>query len=400
MPKLLILGAGYGGLAVAQKLDSLTGGRGTWQTTLVDQHDYHLVQIRVHEVAANSIPATKVKIPFEELLRHSNINFTQAYVTKIDPQAKQVETSTGVFSYDKLVISLGSETTFRNIPGLQENAFPMKTLADAVNFRNAIIRAFKLATAEGQAPLQTDDPRLTFIIGGAGLTGTELAAELRDFCQDAVKRYRAAAGKWKIFLLDGADRILLQLTPTNSEYVRADLSRKGISILTKAFVDHVEPGVLYLKDGRSLKGAVICWAGGIKAPAILAESGFEVGKEGRLEVDQYLRCKQFPDVYALGDIALIADSRNNHLIPQTGQYAENQGDYLGEAFYDLARGFQAQPYRPFSLGVAVSLGRSEALALSGPLKLVGIPGRLAKNVSYDKYEWSIRTKASFLKDLA
>lgn len=396
MPKLLILGAGYGGLAVAQKLDTLTHGQGRWEITLADQRDYHLIQVRVHEVAANTIPAARVKVPFGEVLEGRHVKLVQAQIQKIKPEAKQVETSAGTLSYDRLVIALGSETAFRNVPGLQDYAFPMKSLEDAVNFRKAVIQAFKVATAEGQSPLKVADPRLTFIIGGAGLTGTELAAEMLDFCHDIVKRYPMAAGKWKVILLDAADRILPQLSPSYSAYVRDELTVKGVTVFTSAFIERAEPGTLTLKDGRVLKGAVLCWAGGIKAPAILAESGFEVSKDGRIPVDRLLRSKQYPDVYAIGDNALIPDARNGKSVPQTGQYAEKQGDYLAQAFYDQERGFKTQPYAPFSLGVAISLGRREALTLSGPLRLTGVPGRLAKDVSYENYEWTIRSKSRLL----
>jgi len=396
MPKLLILGAGYGGLAVAQKLDSLTGGRTNWDITLVDQRDYHLIQVRVHEVAANTIPAGRVQVPFGELLQNRRVKLVKASVQKIVPTTKQVETSVGILAYDRLVIALGSETAYRDIPGLRENAFPMKALEDATNFRTAVIKAFKTATATDQPQLTVADSRLTFVIGGAGLTGTELAAEMVDFCHDIIKRYPAGAGKWKVILLDAADRILPQLAPDYSQYVRDELTRKGITVLTKAFIDHAEPGTLFLKDGRVLKGAVLCWAGGIKAPSILKESSFETGKDGRIEVDRYLRSKQFPDVYALGDNAIIPDVRNGKSVPQTGQYAEKQGDYLGQLFYDQERSYRQSPYLPFSLGIAVSLGRREALTLSGPLRLTGIPGRLAKDVSYENYEWSIRSKGRLL----
>src|SRR5690348_16981284 len=113
MKKLLILGAGYGGLAVAQKLENLSRGKSQWQVTLIEQRDYHLIQVRVHEVAANTIPAERVKIPFSELLDGRTARLVQASVEKIDPKAKKVQTSAGEFEYDRLVIALGSETAYR-----------------------------------------------------------------------------------------------------------------------------------------------------------------------------------------------------------------------------------------------------------------------------------------------
>jgi NADH dehydrogenase len=398
MKKLLILGAGYGGLRVAQKLDSLARGRSQWEVTLVDQRDYHLIQVRIHEVAANSIPADKVKIPLSELLEGRNVKFVQARIEKIDPQTKTVQTSAGVLSYDRLVIALGSETAYRNIPGLQEHTFAMKSLEDARAYRRAVIDAFKEAANPDGPALKLPDERLTFIVGGAGLTGTELAAEMVDFCQDLVKHFPSTRRAYKIILLDAANQILPQLDREYGDYVRGELVHKGVTVITGAFIEKVELGTIYLKGGKVLTGKVICWAGGIKAPAILQESGFEVTKDGRIVVDAYLRSKQYPEVYVIGDNALIPDRRSSSgaSVPQTGQYAERQGEYVAEALWDEERNLRPHRYLPFTLGTAISLGRTEALTLSGPLRLTGIPGRLAKNVSYDNYEWTIRARPRLL----
>lgn len=396
MKKLLILGGGYGGLAVAQKLDTLSHGKSQWEVTMVDQNDYHLIQVRVHEVAANTIPAERVKYSMRELLEGRNVTFVQARIEKLDLQNRVVYTSAGVLDYNRLVIALGSETAYRSIPGLQEHSFAMKTLEDAVVYRRAVIQAFKAATQPDEPPLATPDERLTFIIGGGGLTGVELAGEMMDFCQDLLKRFPSARKAYRVILLEATEQILPQLDPEYGDYVRGELRHRGVTVLTNAPIERVEPHTVYLKGGKMLKGKIICWAGGVKGPDILRESGFEVTPDGRIEVDAFLRSKQFPDVYAVGDNAYIPDRRNGKSIPQTGQYAERQGDYVAENLWDEERGLRPRRYLPFSLGYAISIGRDEALTISGPIRLTGIPGRIAKNVSYDNYEWNIRWKPRVL----
>ena len=110
----------------------------------------------------------------------------------------------------------------------------------------------------------------------------------------------------------------------------------------------------------------------------------------------YLRTKQFPEVYVLGDASAVPDSRTGGVVPWTGQYAEREGHFLAQSLWDEERGIRPRAYLPFSLGTAISLGRNEALTISGPIKLTGLPGRLAKNVSYDNYEWNIRYKPRIL----
>jgi NADH:ubiquinone reductase (H+-translocating) len=395
MPKLLILGGGYGGLAVAQTLDAVSRGRSNWEVTMLDRRDFHLIQVRVHEVAANTIPADRVRIPFKELLAGRNVKFVQTEIQAINPQNNTVQTTGGELGYDRLVIGLGSTTAWRNIAGMPEHSYPMKDLEDAMRYRKAVIAAFKQVAADRENA-KVPDERLTFVIGGGGLTGTELAGEMIDFCRDLTNHYKLPERAYRIILLEAAEHILPQLNAGYSEYARNELRARGVTIATKAFIEKVEEGAVYLKDGRVVKGRVICWAGGIEAPRIIAESGFEVTRDGRIPTDEFLRSRQFPNVYALGDSAAIPDTRSGGTVPLTGQYAERQGHYLGEALWDEERGLRPHMYQPFSLGTAVSLGRNEALTITGPIKLTGIPGRLAKNVSYDNYEWNIRYKPRIL----
>ncbi|MBN9391491.1 MAG: NAD(P)/FAD-dependent oxidoreductase [Chloroflexi bacterium] len=397
MPKLLILGGGYGGLAVAQRLDAVSRGRTEWEITLIDRRDFHLLQVRVHEVAANTIPVEKVSIPFKELLDGRKIKFVQASIDKILPNEKQVETSAGTFDYDRLVVALGSETRYPPIPGLREHAYPMKDLDDAIKFRKAVIECFRSATDPNQPPLKPVDERLTFIIGGGGLTGSELAGEMVDFCSDLAERAGLPQNCFRVVLLEGADHLLPTLDRQYGDYVRNELRQHGVLVATNAMIERVEKGTVHLKGGKVVRGNIMCWAGGIQAASVLKESGFEQLSDGRIAVDEFLRSKEYPEVYVLGDAASIKDKRTGHTVPWTAQYAERQGHYLAENLWDEERGLKARPYLPFSLGTAISIGRNEALTISGPLKLTGVPGRLAKNISYDNYEWNIRYKPRILK---
>ncbi|MDB5082023.1 MAG: hypothetical protein JWP00_3947 [Chloroflexi bacterium] len=397
MPKLLILGGGYAGLAVAQRLDAISRGRTGWEITLVDQRDFHLLQVRVHEVAANTIPVEKVSIPFNELLDGRKVKFVQAQIQEILPLEKKVLTSAGPLEYDRLVVALGSETRYPPIPGLREHTFPMKDLDDAIRFRKAVIESFKAVTDPSQPPLKAVDERLTFIIGGGGLTGSELAGEMVDFCSDLARRAGLPQNCFRIVLLEAAEHLLPTLDRQYGEYVRGELRSHGVLVATGAMIERVEDGVVYLKGGKIVRGKIICWAGGIQAASVLGRSGFAHLADGRISVDEYLRSKEYPEVYVLGDAASINDKRTGRPVPWTAQYAERQGHYLADNLWDEERSLRTRPYLPFSLGTAISIGRNEALTISGPLKLTGVPGRLAKNISYDNYEWNIRYKPRILK---
>ncbi|NWJ47706.1 MAG: NAD(P)/FAD-dependent oxidoreductase [Chloroflexi bacterium] len=397
MKKLLILGAGYGGLPLAQSLADLQRSHAQWEITLIDQRDYHLIQVRVHEVAANSIPADKVKIPISELIEGRNVTFVQALVLNIDPVGKKVTTSKGTFDFDRLVLALGSVTSFNGIPGMCEYAIPMKYLEDAITFRSSVITAFR----ESDALLKTEkfvknDPRLTFVIIGAGLTGTELAAEMVDFCEDLLMRYPALRPYYRIVLIHRSDYLLTQLPRINGEYAKKELRQKGVAILTNSPVTKVEPGKVILQNGKNVRGAVICWSGGVEGPALLKESGFDTTKDLRIPTNPYLCTEQFPYIYAIGDLAFIKNPSTGKPIPQLGQFAERQGHYLAECFKAEMDEVSFEPYKLISLGISISLGRHEAVTLSGPVRLTGLPGRIAKDMSYSKHEFEIRSKPPVL----
>jgi NADH dehydrogenase len=390
MRRLVILGAGYGGLALAKKLDSLSQGRAKWDITLVDQRDYHLIQVRVHEVAANSIPASQAKIPLSELLRHHKLRFTQAKVQKIDPVAKEVHTTVGPIEYDRLVVALGSVPDYHGILGMKEYSYPLKSLEDALAYRKAVVGAFREATAPEAEPLRKNDPRLTFAIIGGGLTGTELAGEMVDFCNDLCTRFPTALPAYRVVLVELTPHLLPELGPENGDYAKEELRQKNVAVLTNSSVVGVEPGHIHLGSGKAIHSNVICWAGGVHAPPLIKESGFNTTRDGRISVNAQLRSEQFEEVYALGDSAFIHDSRNGKQVPQTGQYAESQASYLADCFAKERSGQEPEPYVPFSMGISVSLGRQEALSLSGPLRLTGIPGRVVKDLSYTKHELGVR----------
>ena len=392
MPRLVILGAGYGGLAVAQKIDELMRGSNDWDVTLVDRRDYHLIQIRVHEVAANSLAPERVQYPLSDLLIGTRTRFVQADIQKIDPYAREVHTSTEVLPYDSLVIAIGSETAYYGVPGLKENSFAMKSLDDAVAYRKSVLRAFRTVMAD-PAGAEQPDPRTTFVIGGGGLTGVELAAEMVNFCQDVESRYPRARALWRVVLLEGQSRILPQLSEEESQYALDKLTQLGVEVHTNAMIERLEPGVVHLKGHKKVRAGVVAWAGGLRAPDMLKEAGFETAQGGRIPVDPYLRTSQFPNVYVIGDSAIINDGRTGKFVGWTAQYAERQGHYVARVLLDAERGISPVPYEPFSLGTAISFGRNEALTITGPLRLTGWAGRLAKNASYEKYELGIRMRA-------
>ncbi|MEI6042960.1 MAG: NAD(P)/FAD-dependent oxidoreductase [Chloroflexota bacterium] len=386
MRRLVILGAGYGGLTLAKKLDS-GSSQNKWDITLIDQRDYHLIQVRIHEVAANSIPASQAKIPLSDLLKHHKVQLIQAKITKIDPVRKGIHTSVGPLKYDRLVVALGSVADHRGIPGMKEHTYSLKDLEDAVAYRKAVVRAFREATAPEAEPLRKNDPRLTFAILGGGLTGTELAGEMVDFCKDLATKFPAARNAYRIVLAELTHHLLPELGPEVGDYAKEELRAKNVAVLTNTTVMEVEPGHIHLSSGKAINSNVICWTGGVHAPPLINESGFKTTKDGRIPVDAYLRAEDFEEVYALGDSASIHDSRNDKQVPLTGQYAELQAGYLAECF---SKERPPEPYAPFSMGISVSLGRQEAVSLSGPLRLTGVPGRVVKDLSYTKHELGVR----------
>lgn len=376
--KTIILGAGYAGLAAATALKP----HPRLDVTLIDRYAQHQYVTRLHELAANG---TRVSTETEPLLAGTGVKFRQASVRGVDLDARTVELEGGErLSYDQLVVAVGSTTNFYGIPGLQEHAMELKTVADA----NALNEYLLAAMAPGASGVRD------IVVGGAGLTGVELVTELAH-------RIRALATQngtepLGLHLVEAGPRIL----PVIEESLRREalqvMENYGINVLLNHKITGAGAGSVNVEgpDGpKELPSGVTVWTGGIKALELLRGERLEKGPMGRAVTDYTLRLPAYPEVFVVGDMGLTKDPRTDKLVPTTAQHAWQQGDSVAANLLRLADGEEPQPFYPYTLGEMVSLGGKLAVgwvALPGKMRLAitGVGAYVAKKGS----EWRWRQR--------
>jgi NADH dehydrogenase len=390
--KILILGAGYAGLRAALDLDQLMRGRSEVSITLVDQHPYHQLVQMLHLTASAGQHSREAIYDLKRLLAGRAITFVEGRATRIDAAARCVVLAEGAaLPYDKLIIALGAETAYHDVPGAREHTLPLRTYPEAIRLRDHLIDQFIAAG-------KTSDPQerrilLTTAIVGAGYTGGQFAGELAAWANDLCEQAGAPRGEARIALLEQADRLFPRFGEWASKAALARLDQLGVSVYLNTSVTAVEPRLLRVNDGRVLRAATIVWAAGIQGPAILADSGLPVDKNGRVKVDRYLRVEDQAAIFALGDCAVIPDPASGvtATVPTTASYAMRQGSYIATSIAAEIAGEAPRAYEPLHLGELVSLGPDYALGNPLGVPVTGYPALLLKKGVEQYYRATIES---------
>ena len=386
MPRdIVVLWAGYSGINCVVRLNKLLKKNPDYQIHLVDRNPYHLLETRLHEAAARQ---AEITIPIAAIIHKRNIVFHLAEVLKITLNEKKVVTLDKNISYDYLVIALGSKTNFYDIPGLKEYAFQLKTFEDTYKIRDNLKRAF--AKAKSETNPEERKKLLTIVIGGGGLTGVELAAEIAELVGELSHKWEIPPEGPQIYLIEAGETILPAVEKKIIDKAQENLIQKKVKILTSTKVIKMEPGAVHIEPGGKIPTYTLIWTGGIRISSILKASGLEVGPLGRIKVNQFLEVENFPNVYAVGDNALAVNPKTGKYVPCAAQFALQQGRLVANNIYAKINGKPQKPYRQKVLGEVISLGRHLTLgwlALPGNKKLsfFGFLANLLKRMVAEKH---------------
>jgi NADH dehydrogenase len=388
--------------------------------TLVNRTNYFLFSPLLHEVASSSLGAHHVVEAIRELLEKRAVHFIQAHVTAVDLEKRIVTTDQHPLPYDTLVIATGAETNFYGIPGAQERCLDLKTLHDAVTIRHRVIDVFEQAAQATDAA--TRKRLLSFAIVGGGPTGVEMAGELIDLFTETLARFYAhdiRAKDIRLSLLTADPELLMMFSPALRHRARQVLERRGVHISPKMVAKEITAEGIYCTDDTLIPAGTVVWAAGVKPRIPVLVPDAPRGRGGRLLVDPFFRvhksappASQDPtreasdadlhthssqdvwgNVFALGDAAGFIDT-NGTPLPMLAQVAVRQASALSE---NILRSLHKQPLCAFtyhSRGQLVSLGRFQALAQIGPLRLSGpIAWLLWRNTYFWNFpSWNKRMK--------
>ncbi len=374
--KVLVIGGGFGGVFAAKALEKQ--GRGKLDVELVNANNYFVFQPLLPEVAASTIHSADAVVPLRQLLRR--VQMRQAEVMGIDFAAKKVIVVQGTrripidLYYDELVIALGTGVDLKRFPGLPEHALTMKDLADAHRLRTHVIGCLETADV-------TDDPEikrqlLTFITVGAGFSGVETIAEVRELVRRALKYYpNIKEEEIRFYLIEYAPRILPTFPADLAAYATRRLEMHGIQVLTGVGTKSATGSAVELTDGRIIPTSTIVATIGNGPHPLVASLGLDM-KWARIKTDRFMRVPGQDGVWALGDAALIPlveDPDDDPLLyaTQTAQFAVREGRQLAANIIAKLDGKELKPFAYTSKGSLASLGMSKAVADVYGVKLSG-----------------------------
>ncbi|MFD0318288.1 NAD(P)/FAD-dependent oxidoreductase [Streptomyces flavalbus] len=372
-PRIVIVGAGFAGYRTARELSRMA--RGKAEITLLNPTDYFLYLPLLPQVAAGILEPRRVTVSLSGTLPRVRLVLGEADALDLDARTVRYtgpEGDTGTLEYDRLVLAAGSVNKLLPIPGVAEHAHGFRGLPEALYLRDHVTRQVELAAA-------ADDPescaaRCTFVVVGAGYTGTEVAAHGQLFTDAQVRKHPLREGmrpRW--MLLDIAERVMPEMDERLSRTADRVLRERGVDVRMGTSVKEATPTGVLLTDGEFVDTHTLVWCVGVR-PDPLAESLGLPMERGRLLVDPYLQVPGRPEVFACGDAAAVPDLENpGQFTPMTAQHAWRHGKTCAHNVAASLGVGERKPYRHGDLGFVVDLGGAKAAAnpfgvpLSGPL---------------------------------
>nr|WP_041695003.1 NAD(P)/FAD-dependent oxidoreductase [Alicyclobacillus acidocaldarius] len=373
MGGIVILGAGYGGLAVALELD-----RHGIPFTLVNREPYHTFKTLLHEVAGARHDPHTYALSLEDLFHRKTSEIVIAEVKNLRLSDKLVETDGATLAYDTLIVALGSRTATFGLPGVAEHTFRLDSLLAAMELHHHVERELERCQ-------QTGDPiHLRVLVAGGGLTGVELIGEWADWLPKRVRELGLPVSDLRLGLIHAHAEILPDVDHQLRAVAQTKLVERGVELILNERVAGAEPQAYRLASGRKLEAGTLVWTGGVEAPALLKEAGLPVDARNRVDVNEFLMARGLADVYVIGDCARFTDARGN-VLPPTGQVAEQMGHHLGANLVRRAQGRPPLPFVYHDHGMVASLGPRYGVAEIGKHHATGATALVLKDGSKMKY---------------
>jgi len=357
--KVVIVGAGFGGLRLARKLNNKTG----FEVILIDKVNYHQFQPLLYQVATAGLDASNISFPLRKVFQKSkNVRIRMAEVKEIIPSEHKVITSNEEIDYDVLVLATGTKTNFFGNQQLSENTFPMKSTVEALQLRHRLIRNFEEALLiKNPDELQR---LMNIVVVGGGPTGTELSGALAEMKHYVLpKDYpELDFSKMNIYLLEGGPKTLGAMSQRSSEDSYKYLSRLGVKVMTSTIVNNFDGNNVQLKDGSSIPAKTVIWAAGVTGALPPGLDKTLMVRGNRLIVDRYSRLKGSTNIYVIGDLAYMETPKYPKGHPQLAATAIQQGTVLAKNLKRLLREeTRFEEFEYHDKGTMATVGRNLAV---------------------------------------
>ncbi|MCQ6276531.1 NAD(P)/FAD-dependent oxidoreductase [Bacillus sp. V3B] len=391
-PKIVILGAGFGGLMTIVTLQKELGA-GEADIILVNKHDYHYQRTWLHQAAAGNLHPNRVRFDIKKIIDHDKVQFIQDTVIQIRREEKKVILEENEISYDYLVMALGGQQETLGVKGIKENTLSISSINAARRISNHIESQF--------ASYQKGDEKLTIVVGGAGLTGMEFLGELTDRIPKLCRQYRVGKEKVKLICIQSS-YALSDFDRSLSEYAVSYLEGKGVQFIFGIRIKECTPdGVLIGKKDeeqvKEVKAGTVIWAGGVRGNSIIEGSGIETMK-GRVKVEPDLRAPESDNLFIIGDCSLVIDEKKGTPYSPTAQIALQQGITCARNIVSLIHNeTELETFVPHIRGIICSLGKESAVGTVYGKNITGAKALFMKKMIDNRALYMIGGSSLILK---
>ncbi len=391
--RVVIVGGGLGGLELAFKLAG-----GDFQVVLVDKNNYHQFPPLIYQVASAGLEPSSISFPFRRLFQgHKDFFFRMAEVKAVDAAGKTVVTSVGDIHYDYLVLAAGARTNFFGNKEIEATTLPMKSVSEAMQLRNTILR--NLEKAETEEDPACRQALMNIVVVGGGASGVEIAGAVAEMKKNIIARDYPDldSSQMHIYLVNAGKRLLAAMDPVSSARAERDLKALHVHIRQPQFATEYKDGILKTSAGLEIPARTVIWVSGICANTVEGLPAESIGHAGRILTDRFCRVKGVQDVFAIGDQSLIEGDEEYPLgHPQLAQVAMQQAKTVAENLKSLQCGGEEKPFKYRNLGVMATIGRNHAVAEIGGRKFGGFAAWVLWLVVHLRSILGVKNKAFIL----
>jgi NADH dehydrogenase len=393
-PQVAVLGAGFGGLTFCQSFACPEA-----DVTLLDRQNHHLFQPLLYQVATAGLSAPDIAQPIRSIMRKQrNVTVLLRNVTGVDLARRELQFDDGALRYDYLVLAPGSVTGYFGHPEWERFTHGLKSLDDALRIRGQILLAFELA--ENSASEADKQRLMTIVVIGGGPTGVELAGAFAELARHVLRRdfRRIDPRQARVVLIEGGPRLLRQFSERLSASAVKQLKKLGVDVRLGVGVESIGDGFVQLADGARIESANIVWAAGVAGHPIGAKLGVPLDKLGRVPVSPDLSLPGHPEVFVIGDLALVLDEKNQP-VPGVSPAAMQMARHVARIIRDEVRPPAAKTrpaFKYWDKGMMATIGRSKAVAQVGRFQFAGWPAWAGWLFIHLLYLIGFRNKAAVL----
>ena len=367
VPRIVIIGAGFGGIQVAKNLKNTPV-----EVVLLDKHNYHTFQPLLYQVAMGALEGDSIAFPVRRIFAgQKNFTFLMAAVQKINPEANILHTNIGDIKYDYLVVATGANTNFFGSEEIEHHAMPMKNLPEALNLRALILQNLE------KALITTDKEErqalLTFVVVGGGPTGVELSGALAEMRMHILcKDYPGLClDDMKVLLAEGKPELLAAMSEGASRKAKQFLMDRGVVVKNSVHVEHYDGLTLTIDDGTVMKTRNVFWAAGVRGEVPEGMTLAPLTRGTRVKTDDISRVDGYHNIFAIGDVAAMITPELPEGLPGVAPVAMQQGKHLAKNLLRIINGEAAVPFKYFDKGTMATVGRNRAVADIGRLHFQG-----------------------------